>query len=334
MAAWLRDEICLSCGKTFYLHLRCDRGDRHCSEDCATKRRKQLLAGYQRTYQSSEKGKITHREAQRAYRIRLGEAAAGAKGRADLKEVAPIVPVAVMGDRTGLSEQAGDVEERGEHGRAAGGAPVTARASAAQEWPQGGTDQGGLDTAGVAASGPEPGGVDKPDGHAARGAAAVVDAAVGHQASADLKNPDTPVVASDCPEPVVQECHTDRSDGKEGAPTRDATHNPVTVIDQGALPTTRSALIVAARPGGLAASNDSPDATVVVGDCARPAIHADGIDEPGRPERAPGALAVLSAAPASSVAPVRGARVVVRGAIHRCARCGRPGQVLRHADMG
>lgn len=282
----LREVVCLACQRTFYLHLRCDRGDRHCSKACAVRRRKELLLHYQLKYQGSEKGKLKHREAQRAYRIRQREAAADAKGLADLKQAAPRTLVTVVGDRAGHPDHAGGVDQRDEHEHTAGSV-----------------------------------------------SAAAGNAEAGHQASADLNSPDAAVAASDRLEPALEERDTDQPGMQESAPISDGAHNPVEVIDQGALTPTESALIVAARPWGLAASNKSPDATVVAGDRTGPAVDAGCSDERYGQDPVTGTLATWAEVSGSAQELDRSTGTVVRWLGPCCARCGRPGRILRHPPL-
>jgi hypothetical protein len=75
--------------------------------------------------------------------------------------------------------------------------------------------------------------------------------------------------------------------------------------------------IVAARPGGLAVSNEGLDAKMLAGDFAGLAGYACVFEERGGQERAPSAVALQGAA----VVPVL------------CARCGEPGRIFRHPTL-
>ena len=61
------------CGATFFVCIRCDRGQRYCSDACRkAARRRQSRAATSR-YQRSEAGRLAHRSRQKAYRERLSE---------------------------------------------------------------------------------------------------------------------------------------------------------------------------------------------------------------------------------------------------------------------
>jgi len=259
---WLREADCLACQRRFYLHLRCDRGDRYCSKACSDERRKELLLKYQAEYASSEKGKATRKK----WLDQQREAKAAAEG---LTEAVPVLAAMVeAGERSGLEDGAGWVAERG--------GSVTAAAS-------------------------------------------VVTGEVEHPGPSHLQSSNTAAaLAGDRTEPGMRE-------GVLGC--------SIAVTDQSTSPTVGLELTVAGRPGGLATCNQSPDEAMVVGDRAGPSVYARSIDEQERPERAASTLALWAEASPGAATPVRGAGPVVRGSIHCCARCGRPGQVLRHADM-
>lgn len=58
------------CGAVFYVCLPCYRGQRYCSERCRTKARRAQRREANRRYQRSDRGRLRHREVQRAYRAR------------------------------------------------------------------------------------------------------------------------------------------------------------------------------------------------------------------------------------------------------------------------
>lgn len=66
----LRQRICLTCQKLFWICRHCDRGQRYCSTFCrhCAYRHKRRLAN--RRHQQSPEGRLDHRDRQRAYRWR------------------------------------------------------------------------------------------------------------------------------------------------------------------------------------------------------------------------------------------------------------------------
>lgn len=74
--AVFRQRICRlpSCLTVFYLCPHCDRGQRYCSVRCREKSRRQQRRAANRRHQQSLEGRLDHRDRQRAYRDRLGQA--------------------------------------------------------------------------------------------------------------------------------------------------------------------------------------------------------------------------------------------------------------------
>ena len=60
-----------SCGATFFVCIRCDRGQRYCSDVCRNETRRRQTRAANSRYQRSEAGKLAHRSRQKAYRERL-----------------------------------------------------------------------------------------------------------------------------------------------------------------------------------------------------------------------------------------------------------------------
>lgn len=104
----MRSRTC-RCGQEFYLHTRCDRGDRYCSRACAQKRRKELAVQYQLKYQR-EKRRLEREQAKRE-RVQ----AHGVKSTSDPTEVEPSVATAVVaGNSTEPMGQAVDsIDQQG-----------------------------------------------------------------------------------------------------------------------------------------------------------------------------------------------------------------------------
>jgi len=68
-----RQRLCRGqgCGAVFYVCRSCDRGQRYCSQRCRRKARREQRRAANRRHQSSEEGRLDHRDRQREYRRRL-----------------------------------------------------------------------------------------------------------------------------------------------------------------------------------------------------------------------------------------------------------------------
>ena len=70
----LRQRLCPSCQALFLICEHCDRGHRYCSLECRQQVRLQRHRLANRRYQQSPEGRLDHRERQRQYRERCGQA--------------------------------------------------------------------------------------------------------------------------------------------------------------------------------------------------------------------------------------------------------------------
>jgi hypothetical protein len=59
------------CGATFFVCIRCDHGQRYCSDACRKAARRRQTRAANSRYQRSDAGKVAHRSRQNAYRKRL-----------------------------------------------------------------------------------------------------------------------------------------------------------------------------------------------------------------------------------------------------------------------
>jgi hypothetical protein len=66
----LRQRICLTCRKLFWICRHCDRGHRYCSASCRYQAYGQQRRMANRRHQQSPEGRLDHRDRQRAYRRR------------------------------------------------------------------------------------------------------------------------------------------------------------------------------------------------------------------------------------------------------------------------
>jgi hypothetical protein len=70
----LRQRPCLGCQALFLICEHCDRGHRYCSLECRHQARLQQRRRANRRHQQSPEGRLDHRDRQRQYRERCGQA--------------------------------------------------------------------------------------------------------------------------------------------------------------------------------------------------------------------------------------------------------------------
>lgn len=69
----VRQIHCDRCGTGFFVCQSCWRGQRYCSEECREPAQREARQGAQRRYRRTEKGKKTHREAEKRRRVGLAK---------------------------------------------------------------------------------------------------------------------------------------------------------------------------------------------------------------------------------------------------------------------
>jgi len=66
----LRSRLCRGCTALFFICTCCDRGHAYCGEACRTAARRRQRRAANGRYQTSEEGRLDHRDRQREYRRR------------------------------------------------------------------------------------------------------------------------------------------------------------------------------------------------------------------------------------------------------------------------
>lgn len=69
----LRRRICKSCASSFEVCVPCDRGQRYCGPECASRGRRSSARAARRTHRRSPEGRADHRDAERRRRARRRE---------------------------------------------------------------------------------------------------------------------------------------------------------------------------------------------------------------------------------------------------------------------